>query len=132
MEETKTIKVKIFRFDPSKDKTPSYITYNVPIVEGMSVLNVLNYIYENLDSSLSYYYSCRRGSTTCCAVMLNGEAAQPCTTIAKGDVTVEPPVSLGFKVIKDLIAEDISINTRDLLFLAREKALSKFQNATGA
>lgn len=125
--EEKIIKVKVFRFNPLKDKEPSYKTYEVPLVEGMSVLNVLNYIYENIDGSLSYYYSCRRGSAACCAMMVNGEAVMACATLANGDMTIEPPKVLGFEVIKDLIASDILLNTRDLTFMARAKTLGKFK-----
>jgi len=56
-----TIKVKVFRYDPDKDNAPHYETYEVPYVEGMVVLDVLNYIYENLDGTFAYRWACRAG-----------------------------------------------------------------------
>ncbi len=50
-----TIKVKVFRFDPSVDKEPYYKTYEVPFEEGLSAMDCLDYIYQNLDGTLAYY-----------------------------------------------------------------------------
>ena len=43
-------------------RTGKYQQYEIPFVERMTILDVLNYIYENFDRSLSYYYSCRTGN----------------------------------------------------------------------
>ncbi|MCQ5374619.1 MAG: 2Fe-2S iron-sulfur cluster-binding protein [Candidatus Methanomethylicia archaeon] len=97
----KTIKVKVFRFNPRRDSSPHYDVFEVPYTEGMSVLNALVYIYENIDPSLAIPYSCRIGRCGWCTLLVNGKATQTCTTLLKGDVTVEPlPL---FEVIKDLI-----------------------------
>ena len=63
-ESNKEIKVKVFRFNPARDKEAKYQAYNVPIVERTSVLNVLQYISEHYDGGLAYYISCRRGACT--------------------------------------------------------------------
>lgn len=103
--------------------------YDVPYVEGMSVLNVLNYIYENIDSKLTYFVSCRIGLCGRCDVILNGEAVQACNTIVTGDITVDSMRVLGFKPIKDLVAGDIFLSERDKLFLAHRKAFYRFKTA---
>lgn len=97
------IKVKILRFNPDKDKQPYYKEYAVPFSRGLTVLMALNYIYENLDSSLAYYYSCRTGKCGGCTVMVNGKAVQSCTTLVEGDIVVEP--LRGFEIIKDLVID---------------------------
>jgi len=102
-EPMKTIKVKVFRYDPKKDEKGRYETYEVPITPGMSVLDVLDYIYANIDSSLSYYYSCHRGYNACCMLVVNGKIIRPCTTLATEDMTIEP--LKGRKIIKDLVVE---------------------------
>jgi hypothetical protein len=51
----KSIKVSVFRFDPSVDPEPHYQTYQVPFEKGMSAMSALDYIYQNLDSTLAYY-----------------------------------------------------------------------------
>ena len=113
MSKTKKIRVKVFRFDPRKDKSPRYDTYTVPVEEGTSVLNVLNYIYENVDSGLSYYYSCRIGVGACCLLKVNGKVAKACTAIVKNDVTIEP-LTTGFKVVKDLVTTAVGVKKKKL------------------
>jgi len=78
----KKIKVKVFRFDPTVEKEPHYETYEVPLTEGMSVLDILDYIYENIDSSLAYYdhAACRHGICGGCAVVVNGKTCLACQT----------------------------------------------------
>ena len=51
----KTITARVFRMDPSVDETPRYQEYRVPFEEGMSAMDVLDYIYQNLDGTLAYY-----------------------------------------------------------------------------
>lgn len=93
----------MFRFDPHANKEPRYQTYEVPLVEGMSVLDVLDYIYENLDSSLAYYdhAACRYGVCGRCTLVVNGRACVACQTPVTGDITIEPvPKS---KIVRDLV-----------------------------
>jgi len=129
LSEERKIRVKIFRFNPVKDKEPRYETYEVPFVEGMSILNLLNYVYENIDSSLAYYYSCRIGRCGCCDLIVNGRAAQSCCTLASDNMIIEPPLNLGFKVIKDLISSDVSVGERNKLFIPNINAFHRFNKA---
>jgi len=41
-------------------------TYQVPVGEGMTVLDGLHYIKDNLDPSLAWRYSCRMGICGSC------------------------------------------------------------------
>lgn len=66
------------------------VTYRLPVERGESVLGVLQYVYENLDSSLAFYSSCRIGLCTGCLVRVNGKAVLACTTAAEGDMLIEP------------------------------------------
>lgn len=97
------IKVRIFRFNPPVDEEGYYETYEVPLEPKMSVLNVLDYIYENLDSTLAYYShsACCRGICGRCILTINGKNSLACQTEVSGDITVEP--LRGFEVIKDLV-----------------------------
>ncbi len=95
--------VKVFRFDPEKDKRPRLQTFkNVPY-EGMRVTDVLNYIYQNLDSSLAFRYSCRAGLCGVCLLKVNGKACLSCHRIAEKEMTIEPPSQ--YPVIKDLVVD---------------------------
>ncbi len=102
MSEPRVIKVRLQRFGPD---TPSqgFREYEVPLEAGMSVLNVLNYIYENLDSSISHYYSCRIGKCLGCDVGINGETAYACTTLAEADMTIT--ALSGYVMVKDLLID---------------------------
>ncbi|MEM2615811.1 MAG: 2Fe-2S iron-sulfur cluster-binding protein, partial [Thermoplasmatales archaeon] len=60
-EVVKTVTFRVRRFDPEKDKAPRYEEYKVPVQKGMTVLDGILYIKENLDHSLSARYSCRMG-----------------------------------------------------------------------
>lgn len=101
----KSVKVTISRFDPSVDVEQQYQTYDVPITEGLSVLEVLDYIYENLDGTLAYYdhAACEQGVCRRCTVLVNGKASLMCQTRVDGDITLEPLPN--FEVVRDLVYE---------------------------
>jgi len=97
-----SINVKINRFDPIKDKEPYFHIYKVPLEEGMSIHDVLIYIYETLDSSLAYFNhaTCRRGVCVRCTLNVNNKVVVSCQTEVKGDMTIVPPRG---EVVRDLV-----------------------------
>jgi len=99
----KQITAKIYRFDPSVDAEPYYRTYRVPVVSGTSAMNVLDYVYQNLDDTLSYYdhAGCALGICMRCMGRINGKPGLFCQTMVEDDVTLEP-LKKGM-VIKDLV-----------------------------
>jgi len=101
----KNITVECFRFDPDKDSEPHFQKYEVPFVKDSSVLDMLNYIYENLDPSLGFYASCRRGACARCNMKINGKARFACAELVTGDLKLEP--IRPEKVVRDLKVEDI-------------------------
>lgn len=90
MEKINTVKVKCFRFDPKKDKSPHYDTYEVPLEGPMSVQSCLLYIRENLDPSLAFFVNCKLGFCKRCLLRVNGTPSFACMTAVKGDILVEP------------------------------------------
>lgn len=100
-------KIKIFRFDPEKDKEPYHKTYNVAIEKGKTILECLNEIKWNMDSSLTYRKSCRSAICGSCAVKINNKAMLACKTqlekvLEKNkEVLIEPLDNMD--VIKDLV-----------------------------
>jgi hypothetical protein len=100
-----TIKAKVFRFDPSVDSEPCYETYEVPFEEGMSAMDVLDYIYQNLDGTLAYYdhAGCSLGICGRCTGRIDGKAGLLCQTPVVGDVTLEPLSK--DKALKDLVID---------------------------
>lgn len=126
------VKVTVYRFNPVKDNIPQYITYEVPYTECMTVLSALNYIYENLDTSLSYQYSCRQGLCHACDVVVNGEPVEACSKVIHGDITIEPPWKLGFDVIKDLIASDILFDEKAHVLSASKQSYESIEKLAKA
>ncbi|MBU1050169.1 hypothetical protein KKG90_09130 [Candidatus Bipolaricaulota bacterium] len=78
-------------------------TYEVPWVQGMSVMDGLDYIYENLDGSIAYYdhAACNQGICKRCLVQINGKTSLMCQTLVIGDMTLEPLPSQ--EVARDLV-----------------------------
>ena len=64
--------------------------YEVPVEPGQSVLGVLQYMYEHLDPTLAFSCSCRIGLCSACLVRVNGKVVRACTTLAEGDILIEP------------------------------------------
>lgn len=102
----KEIKVTISRFDPVQDREPHFQAYTVPVEVGtLSVLQVLDYIYENLDESLAYYdhAACAQGICSLCTMSINGKVARSCQFMVEDDITLEPTPK--FEVVKDLVVK---------------------------
>ena len=94
--------VKVFRFDPVEDKEPRYEVYRVPY-KGYTVLNVLRYIMENHDPTLSFRFGCAGGGYQrcgCCPVLVNRTPVLSCKKVAEKEMVIEPHPK--FEVIKDL------------------------------
>jgi len=64
--------VNIGRTNTSRDK------YTVDYHNDMTVLNVLETIYEEHDSTIAYRFSCRTGLCTRCMMMINGKPRLSC------------------------------------------------------
>ncbi len=97
--------VSIFRFDPDKDNGPEYKEYEVPF-QGLTVLQVLEYIYEHYDRSLAFRYGCDgSGSARCgaCVVEVNDVPVLACRQQAWGNMVIKPHRK--FKIIKDLVVD---------------------------
>jgi succinate dehydrogenase/fumarate reductase iron-sulfur protein len=97
------VRVTVFRYDPAVDKEPYPQTYDVPVVGGMSVMDALDYIYENLDSTVAYFdhAACQQAICRRCTLSINGRPGLACQTLVEGDVTLKPLSK--FPVVRDLV-----------------------------
>ena len=58
MSETENrVSFEITRFDPDRDEVPKQQTYEIPVEPDWKVLDAINYIKENVDSSISHRWS---------------------------------------------------------------------------
>jgi fumarate reductase iron-sulfur subunit len=85
-----------------------YQTYQVPMRENQTVLDVVTWVQRNADATLSYRFACRVGMCGSCAMTVNGRPRWTCRThVAKvaphGRLTIAPLENL--PVIKDLATD---------------------------
>ncbi len=101
------VTLKIFRYNPEKDKRGHYETYKIEADENERVLDLLELVKGHYDGTLSFRRSCAHGVCGSDAMRINGrELGWPARRLVRdlGDkITVEP--LLGLKVIKDLIVD---------------------------
>ncbi len=102
----KTVEFRISRFNPER-KRSSVSTYSVPVSKGMTLLNALIYIKDNLDETLAFRSSCRMGICGSCGIMVNGEPMLACYTqvlhLRSDSLVIEPLPNM--PVIKDLVVD---------------------------
>jgi succinate dehydrogenase / fumarate reductase iron-sulfur subunit len=100
------VTVKVFRYNPEKDKKPSYKTYKLEVVPTDRVLDLLEMIKGHQDGTLTFRRSCGHGVCGSDAMRINGMNRLACKTLVRdigARITVEP--ILGLRVIKDLIVD---------------------------
>ncbi len=102
----KTVEFRIHRFNP--EKKHSYVsTFKVPVRKGMTLLQALMYIKDNLDGTLAFRHSCRMGICGSCGIMVNGKPVLACYTqvlhLSSPLLVLEPLQNM--TVIKDLIVD---------------------------
>jgi succinate dehydrogenase / fumarate reductase iron-sulfur subunit len=101
------VTLKIFRFNPEKDKKPHYEAYGLDADPTDRVLDLLEYIKGNDDGTLSFRRSCAHGVCGSDAMRINGRNYLACKVLVKdlgtAQITVEP--LLGLRVIKDMIVD---------------------------
>jgi len=96
----------ITRFDPDRDAVPRTQTYRVPVRPDWKVLDALNFIKDELDTTLSHRWSCRMAVCGSCGMMVNGEPKLTCkTALSDYDDVVEVAPLANFPVIRDLVVE---------------------------
>jgi succinate dehydrogenase / fumarate reductase iron-sulfur subunit len=102
------VKFKIFRFNPETDKAPHYDVFTVEANLNDRILDCLNKIRWEQDSSLAYRMSCAHGICGSDGITINGSPALACQKLVKDyDYTKEllvEPLKF-FSVIKDLIVD---------------------------
>ena len=71
---------RILRYNPEKDTEGHFQDYKVPYEKGLTVLEGLYYILENLDATLAFRSSCRAAICGSCAMHINGQYRLACRT----------------------------------------------------
>ena len=100
------VTIKIFRYNPEKDKRGHYETYQLEADENERVLDLMELVKGHYDGTLSFRRSCAHGVCGSDAMRINGANRLACKTLVRdlgNKITIEP--LLGLKVIKDLIVD---------------------------
>ncbi len=99
---------KILRYDTKKpDIKPSFQSYRVKVIPGLTVLTVLITIRDEIDGALSFRSSCRSAVCGSCAMVINGKIDLACRTqvasFESSTIILEPLPNLD--IIKDLVVD---------------------------
>ena len=101
----RTTELEVFRFLPDEDEEPRYQRYQVPYRDDWVVLDALNHVKDEVDSTLSFRWSCRMGVCGSCGMMVNGEPRLTCEAFLSeydpNPIRVEPLTY--FPVLRDLV-----------------------------
>lgn len=101
------VTLRVFRFNPEKDKKPHFATYEVEAEPTDRVLDLLEYVKGYYDGTLSFRRSCAHGMCGSDAMRINGVNRLACKVLVKdlkgSKITIEP--ILGLRPIKDLIVD---------------------------
>ena len=101
------LSVRVFRFNPDNDVEPKFGWFQVPRFENMSILDVVIYIQNYVDKTLSFRFSCRVGMCGSCAMYINGRPRLACRTqvssLKSQRVTIMPLPN--FPIIRDLVVD---------------------------
>ena len=104
---TQQITFKIQRYNPEQGGTLYFQEFTVPSSRGMTVLDGLIHIKENLDSTLAFRTSCRMAICGSCGILINNYPHLACHTQIEefhaARLTVKPLPNLA--VIKDLVVD---------------------------
>src|SRR5512132_2989461 len=103
----RTVKFKIYRYDPDKDKKPYMQDLTVELKDtDKMLLDALQRIKADVDDTLSLRRSCREGVCGSDAMNINGKNGVACSTRLSD---LKEPVQIrplpGLPVIRDLVVD---------------------------
>lgn len=101
---SKTITLRIARYNPSHDSATKYMEFNIPYGKWTTVLDAILDVKKNHDHSVGVRYSCRQATCGSCGMVINGKPRLACFTkiseLNSNVVTVQPMNN--FPIIRDL------------------------------
>src|SRR5712671_2428708 len=98
---------KVYRWNPDDGKNPVIDTFEIDLNDcGPMVLDALNKIKNEVDTTLTFRRSCREGICGSCAMNIDGTNTLACLKFisdVKGDVRIYPLPHMA--VVKDLVPD---------------------------
>jgi succinate dehydrogenase / fumarate reductase iron-sulfur subunit len=87
------IKFRVFRYNPERDKKPYFDTFMVDTDPSERILDLLELVKDDYDSTLSFRRSCAHGVCGSDAMRINAKNALACKVLVKNlqsdTITVE-------------------------------------------
>jgi succinate dehydrogenase / fumarate reductase iron-sulfur subunit len=98
--------LKVLRYNPEVDEGPRFAEYEVEVVRGLTLLDAILKVKDEIDGSLAVRYSCRSAICGSCAITVNDQNRLACKTQLSemGRVVKVEPLA-GYSIIKDLIVD---------------------------
>ena len=107
--ETTEYTLRLFRGD---NETGEFVEYDVPVQEGMVVLDAIHWVQANVDPELAVRWNCKAGRCGSCGMEIDGMPKLACMS-RLSDYDPDVPITVTpmktFPVIKDLVP-DVSWN----------------------
>ncbi len=100
-----TMRVEVQRYRPELDARPWWQAFDVPYTNDTSVLEALQYIKDELDSSLSFRWSCRMAICGSCGFMINGVPKLGCKSFLRDYGALKIAALDNFPIERDLVAD---------------------------
>ena len=101
-----SVRIRILRFDPSRDERPWWGDYEADVEPTERVLDALHYVKWYRDSSLALRRSCAHGICGSDAMIINGVNLLACKVMIRD---LEQPIVIepirGLPVIRDLVVD---------------------------
>ncbi len=108
--EKKKVLFKVFRFNHETDYLPYYKEYELVVSQDEVMLDILNRIKWEFDSTFSYRRSCRHGICGSCGIKVNNRATLACKervfdmiALFGNEMTIDPQNRS--RVIKDMVID---------------------------
>ncbi len=98
------------------------VEYDVSMVKGSTLLEVLNFIKTNLDPTLTYSSGCRSGVCGSCSVLVNEKEVLACAYKVQDGDKIEPLRNV--PVIRDLVVDmdkALEFNSKSKAWIARSE-----------
>ncbi len=125
--------VNVYRFDPTAQTGPGYQKFEMDLDRRETVASALQYIYENIDPSLAFRFTCNMQKCGECAIIVNNTPCLACEKTVESEMRIDPLPNL--PVIKDLVVDRHRV-IKDILekgpFLRKSTSLSRGQPACSA
>jgi succinate dehydrogenase / fumarate reductase iron-sulfur subunit len=107
MGEMKSVTYRVRLYDPNRDSTPHWESFEVAYHAGMTVLDGLWKLKETQAPGLAWRSSCRMGVCGSCGMLINGKPGLACNTqiseLGTSSVAVAPLPN--FAIVRDLVPD---------------------------